>query len=335
MNLKYLVKVLLLAIGILSAVSGSVFAQEDANQQAKINVPPEQAKAIKKIEEAKTLADKIKATGEFLKKYPNSPARGQAADYLAAQILLVKDDTQVIQNGETYLTIFTESAEADPILPGLIYSYVAAKRVKEAYAAAEKYLSRHAEDVTLRVKLAIEGSNLLRTGTKDYAAQSREYGAQAIALIEADKKPATMDAAVWQEYRTRWLSQLYQTLGIFDFYAGDKPKARVNLEKATTLDSSDINGWVLLSTIVDDEYQDLATRYNAATDSAQRAELLKQANEKIDQVIEMYARIVALTDGRAEAKQINEQIRQNLESYYKYRHKNLDGLPALIGKYKK
>ena len=71
------------------------------------------------------------------------------------------------------------------------------------------------------------------------------------------------------------------------------------------------------------------------TDSTKRAELLKQANEKIDQVIEMYARIVALTEGVAEAKQINEQIRQSLESYYKYRHKNLDGLPALIGKYKK
>lgn len=334
MNLKYLFKVLLLTICILTVGVGAAFAQE-GTQQAKINVPAEQAKAIKKIEDAKTLADKVKATSEFLKKYPNSPARGQAAEYLAAQILQVKDDAQIIQNGETYLTIFTEPAESDPIVPGLIYSYVAAKRGKDAYAAAEKYLARHPEDVAVRLKLAIEGSNLLRTGAKDYAAVSREYGAQAIALIEADKKPATMDAAVWQEYRTKWLPQLYQTLGIFDFYAGDKPKARTSLEKATQLDSSDINGWLLLSTIADDEYQEVATKYNAATAGAERAELLKQANEKIDQVIEMYARIVALTEGKPEAKQINEQVRQNLESYYKYRHKNLDGLPALIGKYKK
>ena len=333
MNLKYLFKVLFLTIGIAAGTCGLVSAQN--TQQAKVDVSPEEAKAIKKIEEAKTLADKIKATGDFIKKYPKSPARGQAADYLAAQIMLVKDDSQIIQNGEIYLTIFTEPAEADPMLPGLIYSYVAVKRTKDAYAAAEKYLSRHAEDVTVRLKLAIEGSNLLRTGTKDYAAASREYSAQAIALIEADKKPAMMDAAVWQEYRTKWLPQLYQTLGIFDFYAGDKPKARLSLEKATTLDSSDVNGWILLSTIADDDYQDVATKYNAATESAQRAELLKQANEKMDQVIEMYARIVALTDARPEAKQINEQVRQSLETYYKYRHKNLDGLPALISKYKK
>lgn len=333
MNLKYLFNVLFLTIGMLAGTGNLASAQE--NQQAKINVSADEAKAIKKIEEAKTLADKIKATGEFIKKYPKSPARGQAAGYLAGQILLLKDDAQIIQNGEIYLTIFTEPAEADPMLPGLIYSYVAVNRGKDAFAAADKYFSRHPDDVTVRVKLAIEGSNLLRTGTKDYAAKSRDYAAQAIALIEADKKPATMDAAVWQEYQTKWLPQLYQTLGIFDFYAGDKPRARVNLEKATKLDSSDVNGWILLSTIVDDEYQEVATRYNAAAAGAERTELLRQANEKIDQVIEMYARIVALTDGKPEARQINEQVRQNLESYYKYRYKNLDGLPALISKYKK
>ena len=48
-----------------------------------------------------------------------------------------------------------------------------------------------------------------------------------------------------------------------------------------------------------------------------------------------FARIIALTDGKPEAKQINDQVRENLENYYKYRHKNTDGLQALINKYKK
>ena len=69
--------------------------------------------------------------------------------------------------------------------------------------------------------------------------------------------------------------------------------------------------------------------------AAERAALLKQANEKLDVVIDMFARIVALTDARAEAKQINGDVRQNLESYYKYRHKSLDGMQELINKYKK
>ncbi len=312
--------------------SGLGLAQDD--KKAPIKVSADEAKAIKKIEGAKTLADKIKATTEYSKKYPKSPARNQAANYLASEIMRVKDDTQIIQNGETFLTIFSEPTEADLILPGLVYSYVAVKRTKEAFTAAEKYLARHPEDVAVRFQLAIEGSNLLRGGTKDFAGQSHDYSLQAIELIEANKKPANIDDARWKEYQTKWLAQLYQTLGVFDFFAGDKTKARANFEKATKIDSGDVNSWILLATMADDEYQALATKFNDANPGAERDGLLKQANEKMDQVIEMFARVVALTDGKPEAKQINEQFRQNLESYYKYRRKTLEGMQELINKYK-
>lgn len=333
MDLKYSFRVWLAVIGILCVLTGAVSAQDD--QSAKIKVSADEAKAIKKIEDAKTVADKIKATNDFLKKYPKSPVRGQAASYLAGQITQIKDDAQIIQSGETYLTIFSEPAEADLILPSMVYSYSAASRHQEAFAAAEKYFSRHAEEVPLRVKLAIEGSNLLRGGKKDFAAQSRDYAAQAIALIEANKKPASMTDADWKDYQTKQLAQLYQTLGVYEFYEGDKTKARAHLEKATQVDADDINSWILLGTMLDDEYQAVASKYNAAGSGAERNELLKQANEKLDQVIELFARVVALTNAKAEAKQINEQFRQTLEGYYKYRHKSLDGLPALIGKYSK
>ncbi len=333
LNGKHLFKVFFLIIGILSGSFGLANAQDD--KSAKIKVSPDEAKAVKKIESAKTVADKMTATEEFIKKYPQSPARNQAAGYLAGQIMQTKDDTQIVQNGETYLTIFTEPAEADIILPSLIYSYISLKRHKDAFSNAEKYLARHPEDAAVRLQLAIEGSNLIRTGTKDYAPASRGYALQTIELIEANKKPADMDDTRWKEYQTRWLPQLYQSLGIFDYSAGDKAKARASLEKATKIDSGDVNSWILIAAMSDDEYQDLAQKYNATGAGAARDELLKQANAKMDGVIEMYARIVALTDGKPEAKQINEQIRQNLEQYYKYRHKNLDGLNELIGKYKK
>ena len=310
MHFKDLFKITLLTIGILLGSAAIIPAQD--NNQDKIKVSADEAKAIKKIEEGKTLADKIKATGDFVKKYPQSPARSQAASYLAAQITQVKDDAQIIQYGETYLTLFTEPAEADLILPSLIYSYSAAKREKDAFATADKYFARHPDEVSLRYKLAIDGSNLYRTGTKDFAGQSRDYATQAIALIEANKKPANMSDAGWKDFQTKYLAQLYQTIGILDFNSGDKAKARVNLEKATTLDAADINSWLLLGTMTDEEYQALAMKYNVADAGAERDALLKQANEKLDQVIEMFARIVALTEGKPEAKQINEQIRQSL-----------------------
>ena len=311
------------------AFSGAILAQDN-----KIKVSADEAEAIKKIEKGKTLADKVKATQDFVKKFPKSPARGQAAEFLVSEIVRTKDDAQIIQNGETYLTIFTEPAEADLMLPDLVYSYSATNRTKEAFGAAEKYFSRHPEDVALRYKMAIDGSNLLRSGTKDYAVTSRDYAVQAIELIEANKKPANLDDLRWKDYQTKYLPQLYQTVGVYEFNMGDKTKARTSLEKATSLDARDVNSWILLATLQDEEYQELASRYNAANAGAARDELLKKANEKMDQVIDSFARVVALTDGKPEAKNVNDQIRQSLESYYKYRHKNLDGLPALIGKYK-
>jgi hypothetical protein len=326
-------KVGCLTIGILLGSFGAGSAQD--SQPAKIKVSAEEAKDIKKIESAKTLAEKVKATDDFVKKYPQSPARNQAASYLAGQITQTKDDGQIVQHGEAYLKIFTEPAETDLILPSLIFSYGTVNRDKDAFAVAEKYLARHPEDVSTRLRLAVQGSNQLRGGNKDYAASSRDYAEQAIELIEAGKKPANLDDANWKEYQTKWLPQLYQSVGFVDFYGGDKAKARTNFEKVTKLDASDINSWILLAGMSDEEYQALAASYNAAAPGAERDALLKQANEKMDQVIEMYARIVALTENRPEAKQINDQIRQSLETYYQYRHKNTDGLQSLINKYKK
>lgn len=330
---KNIFKIFLLMIALTLGGSGLATAQE--NKPEKIKVSPDEAKAVKKIEEAKTLDEKIKLMSEFVKKYPQSPARGQAAAYLAEQIAQTNNDAQIVTGGETYLTIFTEPAEADFILPNLVFSHIALKRPKDAFAAAEKYLARHPEDVTIRLQLAIEGSNLLRTGTKDYAQTSRAYASQAVELIEADKKPANIDDAKWKEYQTKWLPQLYQAIGVIDFMSGDKAKARASLEKSTQLNSSDVNSWILLATMVDDEYQELAKKFNVTSPGAERDAVLKQANEKMDQVIEMFARIVALTDGKPESKALNEQIRQNLEQYYKYRQKGLDGLNELINKYKK
>ena len=172
-------------------------------------------------------------------------------------------------------------------------------------------------------------------GTKDYAAAARDAAAKAIELVEADKRPANLDETRWEEYKTKWLPQLYQSLGIFELDAGDKTKARTNLEKATSLDPKDINNWVLLGSMTDEEYQTIALKYNAASGGTERDALLTQANEKLDAAIEIFARIIALSDGKPEYKQLNDQVRENLEGYYKYRHKNTDGMQALIDKYKK
>lgn len=324
-----IIAAVILSLGILFGSFSAVSAQE------KVKVSKKEEAAINKIDKAKTIDEKMQLIAEFIKEFPQSPARGQVVNHAATQISQLNDNAQIVQQSETYLKIFTPEAEADIILPGLIYSYVQLKRMKDAFDTAQKYLSRHPEDVSTRLTLAIEGANQLQLGKNEFVAPTREYAAKAVELIEADRRPANINETQWPEYKTRWLPQLYQSLGIIEFNSGDKAKARTSLEKAVALNSKDTNSWILLGSMADEEYQAIAVKYNVADAGAERDALLKQANEKMDVAIEIFARIVALTDGKPEAKQINTQVRENLESYYKYRHKNTDGLQALIDKYKK
>lgn len=330
--------VIIFITAILYGNFGTVSAQnnkDDKDKKETITVSKKEENAIKKIEKAQTIDEKMQLIEAFIKDFPQSPARQKIADYTVGQVLQLKDDAQIVQKGENYLRIFTPDTEADLILPALIYSYVQVKRPKDAFDTAQKYFARHPEDVSTRLTLALEGSNQIRMGNKDFAAPTREYADKTIELMEAEKRPANVLEANWQEYKTRWLPQLYQTRGYLDYNSGDKEKARISLEKATTLNSKDLNSWVLIAAMLDDEYQALALKHNTAAAGAERDALLVKANEKLDATIEAFARIVALTDGKPEAKQINDQVRENLENYYTYRHKNTDGMQTLIDKYKK
>ena len=312
----------------------SAAAQDDKANQPKLSA--EEAKVAKKIEEAKTLDEKIKAAGDYIKKYPKSPIRNQVAEYIAGQIAQTNDTSVIVAKSENYFTIFNEPAEADRLLPNLVYSYITLKRHKDAFEAGERYISRNPEDVTVRLQLAVEGANLVRSGNKEYMPQSRTYGIRAIELIETDKRPADVEQAKWVEYRTRWLPQLHQSIGLMNYFSGDVKTAQTNFEKAVALDSADVNSWILLGSILNDEYQEMAKKYTVSEPGAERDALLKQANERLDKIIELYARVVALTDSDPNAKALNTQVRGDLESYYKYRHSNsTDGLQDLINKYKK
>lgn len=326
------------SVGFLFGGADAISAQNKTNDKSKqesIKVSKDEENALKKIEKAKTLDEKMQLVADFNKKYPQSPARGQVVRFAAAEITSLKDDAQLIQRSENYLTVFTQPEDADLVLPYMVDSYLRLKKSKEAFDTGQKHLARQPQDVLTRLRLALEGANQLRAGNKEYAAQTRDYAVRAIEIIEAGNKPVDVTDAQWAEYKTQWLPQLYQSLASVELAAGDKTKAKTNLEKAVALDSKDVNGWLMLGTLADEDYREVAAKFNSTSGGAERDILLKQANEKIDATMEIQARVIALTDNNPDAKQLNAEIRQNLENYYKYRHKNTDGLQALIDKYKK
>jgi hypothetical protein len=56
----------------------------------------------------------------------------------------------------------------------------------------------------------------------------------------------------------------------------------------------------------------------------------------MDKVIELWARVVGMSDGNPKLQQLHDQVLEDLQAYYKYRHRgSVEGLQPLIDKYKK
>jgi len=198
------------------------------------------------------------------------------------------------------------------------------------------WLAKNPDEPAVRTRLALVGISEAQKKNTKYVAQSVEYAKQAIALMEADKKPAATDDAQWQQFKVRWLPQLYQALGLVAHASGNTAEAKPHLDKAVALGISDPITYVLMADMADKEYEEIATKVKAMMPGAEQNAQLKLALDKMDQAIDLYARAVALTDGKPDQQALREQLMQPLTSYYKYRHNgSTDGMQQLIDKYKK
>lgn len=292
--------------------------------------------ALKKVDAAADPTAKLQAASEFIKKYPKSTKRLDVAKVVAGRIATVEDPAQQIALAENFLTIFKEPAEAEVITPLLVDAYVKSNKLDDAFRVATAYLEHHPNDVPILTQMGIIGAEQLKRQNPKYAQQSQTYSTKAIELIEADKMPETMDAARWAEYKTRWLPQLHISLGLISYLSNNKAEAKTRLEKATSLNATDPVAFMLLGTIVNEEYQQIAQQHKTMMAGPLKDDTLKQAHQKMDQVIELYARTVALSAGNPQYQQLHDQVRQDLEAYYKYRHNgSTEGMQQLIDKYKK
>ncbi|MGB8509307.1 MAG: hypothetical protein WCD76_13040 [Pyrinomonadaceae bacterium] len=299
--------------------------------QTGATVSADEAKALKKIQEAKDASSKLQAGGEYVKKYPKSTKRAEVANYLAGQIHDVKDASQKVTLGETYLMVFNDPGEVAIFNPVLIDAYINAKRLDDAFRLGGTHVEKNPEQVTTLTRLALAGSDEASRNNLKYAPQSLQYGTKAIELIEADKKPENLDDAAWQQYRTHWLPELYRGLGFLAMRTNNPAAARTHLEKAVALKSTDPIVYAVLGQIAEDEYTALAKQYQ----TTHAAATFTQAQGQLDKVIEFYAQAMGLAGDRPEYKQLSDNVRPGLENYYKYRHNNsMVGLDVLIAKYK-
>jgi hypothetical protein len=336
MKTRSLLSHAILLCSLVLVFNASITAYEVTFQDKKPTtaVPEAEAKAAQAIEAATDVNAKFVAAEAFVKKYPAGKARPQVAQYLANQVYGVTEPNQRLAVAQKYLALFTDPTEAKAVKPALIDAYVQLKRFDEAFESGASYLANDAEDIQVRVLLAIAGAELARSQNVKHIKATRDYGTKAMELLEADTKSATMDNDTWLKGKAM-LPTLYQQMAVVSLIEQKTTEAQTNLEKAAKLNPADPYNYALLGSITNSEYQTLAQTARGLPDGTSKNEMIQKATTLLDKVIEQYARAVALATGKPQYQPLRDQVMQDLVTYYKYRHNNSEeGLQKYIDGYK-
>jgi len=324
---------ILFVVSCLVSATSSALAQ--ASKSAQPNISSGEQNLLKPIAAAQNPTAKLKAAAELIKKYPKSSLRTRVASDLAVQIAGVTDASEKIGLAQEYRGVFTDQSERQLITPILIEGYIDAKRPDEAFSTGAEYLTQNPDALRVLVGLMSVGTDQAKVGNKKFLEPSLQYGNHVVELIEANKKPADMDEAGWTQYKASVLPGVYRSLGILNLVKGDRAEAKTRVLKAVAVASSDPYNYLILATILYDEYQDSAKRYQNLPDGKAKDDELQKVHVALDNVIDAYAHLIALSEGVAALQPARQQLMADLETYYKYRHNSSTaGMQQLIDKYK-
>lgn len=315
-----------------------VFAQSTTDPSTpdknKPSVPEAEAKAANAISSEPDAAAKLVAADKFIKKYPKSTVRLEIAGYIAGQIAAVPDVTQRLALTETFKNVFTADNEREVVQPIVFDSLLEAKRIDDAFALAAAALAKQPENIGILTQMAIAGTEEAKRQNGKYVTVSLQYGLKSIEMIEANKKPANVDDASWASQKAL-LPRLYQSTAFLSMVGGKPAEAKARLDKAVALNPGDPTSYVLLGSILDEEYQQVAQAYRSMPEGKEKEETLKKGTALMDKVIDLYAHALGVAEGKPEHKQLYDGVLEALTPYYKYRHnQSTEGLQQLIDKYK-
>ena len=214
--------------------SSSYAAQDKAAQASK-----GEQEAATKVQSAPDVAAKLKAAGDFVRKYPKSTQRAMIVGYVVQEINKTPDATQKISLLENTLTVFKEQSDVDIINPILIDAYVGSNRLDDAFRVGAAAIAKNPNDVVVLTNLSLVGIDQIKKQNPKYAEQTQQYALKAIEIIEAGKKPESLDDARWGDFQTRLLPELYQAAGVVAMMTGKKDEAKSRFEKASSLNAND------------------------------------------------------------------------------------------------
>jgi len=319
---------------LLSCLLVSVRVAGFQTQQPQPKLSGDEMKAVTAINAQTDPAEKLKGVADFIKKYPKTPIRAQLLDTVAGEIAKVKDPAQAVSFAETAQTIFTNEDEQATVQSMLLDSYLLAGRADDVFKVGTAVLAKNPDEVHPLVQMSFVAADQVRKQNTKYVQQGLQAGLKAIELIEADKKPAKMDAANWEKHKAQ-LPLVYQQVAILALIGGNPAEARTKAVKATAIGPNDPTNFAVLGMVINNDYMQLAQSYKTMPEGKDKEAALKKIEGLIDEIIDAYAHAVGLAIGKPEHQPMMQQLTVDLTSYYKFRHnQSTEGLQQLIDKYK-
>jgi hypothetical protein len=328
----------LCALIVWSAAAGAL-AQEQGGDKAaadaKTIIIKDKAEldAYREIEAAPDLAAKLTTAQAFLTKYPQSVARDSVDVVLHNAILDAPDGPARLDAIKTYKTLFPNSTRQGDLNRILADAFVAQGNFAEAKKLGAEMLAGNPSDPWAKLLYLRIANDALAKNDTAHVAEGLSHGKELIDILEADKRPASMDDARWQTFKKQALPMAHQKLGVLMLVTGDMQNSGTHLTRATALSPADPINYFFLANLKLAEYDRIAEEYNKvrSSDESKAKQLLSDANTKTDEAIAMLVKTVAMAGDRAEYGPVVTQARPELERLYKQRHGGkLDGLDAAI-----
>ena len=283
--------------------------------------------ALSIVMQASNPSTKLAAAQDFLSRYPKSKNRTRLAQMVADEIRKVPNPYSTLTLLDRAATTFISPDETRFFTMIRLDALLNTGQIDVGFKLAAQVLENRPEDVSTWIKLTFAGAEEAKKRNLQYADPSLEYGMKAIRSLETNQQPAGIDAQEWTNLKSE-LGPLYQATALIYLAKGNTSEASSRVARAIEKSPHDPTNYALLGRLLQSDYE--------RKEKNRESQPTQITDDRVDQIIEAYARAAGLATGRTEYQKLLQQVIPDLTRYYKTRHNDsTQGLQHLIDRYRR
>lgn len=297
---------------------------------------PTEAEAVAAVKLATNPTLKLAAAEDFVARFPNSSARLGVAEFIAAEILKVRNGAVVLSLLERAQAVFTSEREREIFKPAALEAHVRGERFDEAFALGSEILANDPQNLQVLIQLNQAGTEASVKQNRKLADLALQYGLAAISIIEKDIKPAKISDERWAIHKSDlWFCYRNTAILYLGLPTPDTEQTKALSTKAAALKPSEPINFAVLGMALDLEYTKGLGTYEKMTEGASKQEARRKLDGIQDAIIDAWARAVGLAIGKPQHQDLIQRLVPTLTKYYRTRNKeSAAGLQELINRYR-